>query len=93
MNGFGGGKRIAKGADLSPVADQAPAIEGEIMPAKVVYADQGAVEIVDPGANYSVGQTPHRYDDNRINIDRNEGVQKSTDSITPRDLQRGRASV
>ena len=93
MNGFGGGKRIAKGADLSPVADQAPAIEGEIMPAKVVYADQGAVEIVDPGANYSVGQTPHRYDDNRINIDRNEGDQKAIGLITQSDLECGNASA
>jgi len=93
LNRFGDRKRKAKGADLGPVADQAPAIEGEIMPAKVVYADQGAVEIVDPGANYSVGQTPHRYDDNRINIDRNEGAQKAVGLITQSDFEGGNANA
>ena len=42
-------------------------------PEKGTMEDQDEVEIVDPGVKCSVGQTPHRHDETRINIDPNEG--------------------
>ena len=53
--------------------------------------DQGPQEIVDPGAECSVGQTTHRQDDKPVNIDWNEGAQKATGLITPSYLEDVRA--
>ena len=68
---------------------EVPALANAMGPMKDL--DQG--EIVDPGASSIIGQTPHRSGDMPINIDRNECAQKATDSITPGNLQTGKASV
>jgi len=80
-----GSERISVG--LAPTAGQAAA-DPEPAPGAVRrrpvalleapkdHLDLGA--IVDPGANCSVGQTPHRQDDMPVNIDRKQGEQKET---------------
>ena len=49
--------------------------------------------IADPGASSIIGQTPHRQDDMPVNIDRNEGAQKATCSITLSDLEDDKLSA
>jgi len=54
---------------------------------------QGSGLIADPGASSIIGQTPHRQDDMPVNIDRNEGAQKATCSITLSDLEDDKLSA
>jgi len=105
--GLGTGKEKEK-AEVLPAAGadpgQSPAIEGEIMPAlstagdagpdgNVLYEDQGPQEIVAPGANVEVGQTTHRHDETRINIDPNEGVKMSADLMSTNNFYNINASA
>ena len=54
---------------------------------------QGPGLIVNPVASSIIGQTPHRQDDMPVNIDRNEGAQKATCSVTLSDLENCEASA
>jgi len=105
--GLGEGKEKQRANQGDVIEGELVPAEEEIGPCKDVgpgvIVDPGEVRDIDSEWNHgkraeqapegSVGQTPHRQDDMPVNIDRNEGAQKATCSVTLSDLENCEASA